>query len=228
MWYWYCLVAMLYALLASGAGRDRPGEHGDPPPLLPLRCSEAGAARAWNAGLALFSALGVAHLVPLLVDQLRRRSVADLLCDASYWIDDPWALAFVLSKVVELGDTLLLLSRGKPLSFLHVYHHSSVLVFSAHAYEVRNPAGIWYMVLNLMVHALMYTYYCAPRALRWLAPYLTLLQIQQMVVGGVVAASSLLLCDGQTRSVAASNALGIGLYGSYLLLFGRYFCRRYM
>ena len=145
---WYVGVATLYIFLASRSDG--------------LPACSAAAARRWNAALALFSALGVAQLAPLLLGQLRRRSAVDVLCDATYWIDDPWALAFVLSKVVELGDTVLLLARGKPLSFLHVYHHSSVLVFSAHAYHVRNPAGLWYMVLNLLVHSLMYTYYCAP------------------------------------------------------------------
>ena len=207
---WYVGVATLYIFLASRSDG--------------LPACSAAAARRWNAALALFSALGVAQLAPLLLGQLRRRSAVDVLCDATYWIDDPWALAFVLSKVVELGDTVLLLARGKPLSFLHVYHHSSVLVFSAHAYHVRNPAGLWYMVLNLLVHSLMYTYYCAPRALRWLAPYLTLLQLQQMVVGAAAAAAASLACGSGT----GSNLLGVGIYLSYLALFGQYFCHRYM
>ena len=48
---WYAVVAALYlgAVVPS------------PPLLLLLRCFPAGAARAWNACLALFSALGVLH-----------------------------------------------------------------------------------------------------------------------------------------------------------------------
>ena len=130
------------------------------------------AMRAWNGGLALFSVAGAAHLGPLLLRQLRQRHPVEVLCDASYWIDDPWACWFVASKVVEFGDTLLLRRRGRPVTFLHAYHHGSVLVYSAHALAVRNPVGIWFMALNLLVHAVMYAYYVAPQ--RWAAPLITL------------------------------------------------------
>ena len=38
-----------------------------------------------------------------------------------------WAHVFYLSKVYELGDTLLILLAHRPLTLLHVYHHAVVV-----------------------------------------------------------------------------------------------------
>ena len=45
-----------------------------------------------------------------------------------------------------------------------------------------------------------------------------------MVVGAAAAAAASLACGSGT----GSNLLGVGIYLSYLALFGQYFCHRYM
>ncbi|VDK55178.1 unnamed protein product [Gongylonema pulchrum] len=44
-----------------------------------------------------------------------------------------WACAFAASKIAELGDTIFLVMRKKPLAFLHWYHHAVVLIYSWNA-----------------------------------------------------------------------------------------------
>ena len=37
-----------------------------------------------------------------------------------------WICLFVFSKIFELGDTVLLILRKRPLSILHVWHHPRI------------------------------------------------------------------------------------------------------
>jgi hypothetical protein len=43
-----------------------------------------------------------------------------------------WSLMFGYSKVIELGDTLFIVLRKRPLVFLHYYHHAAVLIYTSH------------------------------------------------------------------------------------------------
>ncbi|XP_019418484.1 PREDICTED: elongation of fatty acids protein 3-like [Lupinus angustifolius] len=72
-----------------------------------------------------------------------------------------WAYIFYLSKFLELIDTLLIiLSRNfRRLSFLHVYHHATVLVMCylwLHTSQSLFPIAL---VTNASVHVIMYGYY---------------------------------------------------------------------
>ena len=185
------------------------------------RWLSARAARWWNTGLALFSIAGALSLTPL---AWAAAGTPGVLCASGYWIHNRWAAWFVWSKVVELGDTLVLVGRGRPVSFLHAYHHSSVLVFSSHAFATRNPVGFWYMWMNLVVHAVMYSYYAAHPRGRWLAPLITALQLAQMAAGFALAWAARRGCEAGR----ASNLAGIWIYGSYGALFAKYFYERYV
>ncbi|CAL1352659.1 unnamed protein product [Linum trigynum] len=73
-----------------------------------------------------------------------------------------WAHVFYLSKIYEYVDTLLIIlssSASRRLSFLHVYHHATVVVMcyiSLHTAQSMYP-GI--LVTNSVVHVVMYLYY---------------------------------------------------------------------
>ncbi|VDM46167.1 unnamed protein product [Toxocara canis] len=94
----------------------------------------------WNACLALFSAVGFIRFteetfVKDVVYSVTNLGMYRSLC---YTIHPKsvaafWALLFALSKIVELGDTLFIVLRKKPLIFLHYYHHAAVMIGSAHA-----------------------------------------------------------------------------------------------
>ncbi|VVA96705.1 unnamed protein product [Arabis nemorensis] len=72
-----------------------------------------------------------------------------------------WAQVFYLSKILEFVDTILII-LGKSiqrLSFLHVYHHATVVVMCFVWLRTRQsmfPVGI---MMNSTVHVIMYGYY---------------------------------------------------------------------
>ena len=71
-----------------------------------------------------------------------------------------WGWLMTLSKVVELGDTIFIVLRKSQLSFLHWYHHITVLVYTWYAITPRPSAlSIWFSSMNYTVHTIMYTYY---------------------------------------------------------------------
>ncbi|BFG15019.1 hypothetical protein CerSpe_012930 [Prunus speciosa] len=72
-----------------------------------------------------------------------------------------WAYIFYLSKIYEFVDTFLIILSGSlhRLTFLHVYHHTMVLVMCyiwLHTSQSLFPAVI---AANATVHVVMYTYY---------------------------------------------------------------------
>ncbi|XP_064276610.1 very long chain fatty acid elongase 4-like [Passer domesticus] len=97
---------------------------------------------------------------------------------------------FFFSKVIELLDTVFLILRKKQeqVTFLHVYHHSSML-FNWWSGVKYVPGGQAFFVgmLNSFVHIFMYGYYAlaslGPRMHRhlWWKRYLTILQLCQFV-----------------------------------------------
>uniref|UniRef100_A0A8C3MQ57 Elongation of very long chain fatty acids protein n=1 Tax=Geospiza parvula TaxID=87175 RepID=A0A8C3MQ57_GEOPR len=93
---------------------------------------------------------------------------------------------FFFSKVIELLDTVFLILRKKQeqVTFLHVYHHGSML-FNWWSGVKYVPGGQAFFVgmLNSFVHIFMYGYYAlaslGPRMRQhlWWKRYLTILQL---------------------------------------------------
>lgn len=87
----------------------------------------------WNVGLAAFSVIGFVSVAPNLILSLYRRGFEHTVCHTTAVINPNlslWAFVFTLSKVVELGDTAFIVLRKAPLSFLHWYHHMTVLFYT--------------------------------------------------------------------------------------------------
>ncbi|CAI0375740.1 unnamed protein product [Linum tenue] len=72
-----------------------------------------------------------------------------------------WAQIFYLSKYLEFGDTLLIiLSRSNQrLTFLHVYHHATVVVMCYLWLSTAQSLFPVALVTNATVHVVMYGYY---------------------------------------------------------------------
>ncbi|KAL9243716.1 hypothetical protein vseg_017571 [Gypsophila vaccaria] len=74
-----------------------------------------------------------------------------------------WAYVFYLSKFVEFFDTLLIILGGSKsmgrLSFLHVYHHATVVVMCYIWLETSQSLFVIALITNTSVHTVMYAYY---------------------------------------------------------------------
>lgn len=188
----------------------------------------------WNAALAVFSCVGSAATAAAMAQKVAANGLVASVCDDASWFHrDEMGVAlllFVLSKPCELGDTALLKLRGRPVPFLHWYHHITVMGYTWHAYVTRTSLGAWFATLNYAVHSIMYTYYALTQLPRFrarvapIAPLITIAQIVQMLLGLLVCAVA--MRTPGCRAHRANTALAIGIYASYAVLFVRFFFQR--
>lgn len=116
-----------------------------------------GVAFLWNLSLSLLSLLG---FLTVLIQQPRMLLVS---MHPERYFSPPVRVVitiFTLTKAVEFGDTLLLVLKKKPLSFLHLYHHLTVSLYCWHAQYINADFAHGFAIMNLAVHAVMYFYFC--------------------------------------------------------------------
>ncbi|KAL4240941.1 hypothetical protein ACF0H5_001724 [Mactra antiquata] len=192
----------------------------------------------WSGLLAIFSIIGTIRTVPELIWSLNTHGFEYSCCNSSYMgqgkVTSFWTYLFVLSKVLELGDTIFIVLRKQPLIFLHWYHHITVLMYVWYSYPERIASGRWFMVMNYTVHSLMYTYY-ALRAMKyqfpkWVNMFITSLQLMQMIGGIVVNVTAYYaLRDGRECQHSYKNIkYCLIMYFSYLVLFSHFFYTTYI
>lgn len=101
------------------------------------------------------------------------------------------AWLFLISKVVDLLDTIFMVLRKKyiHITFLHVYHHVNMVLFSWYYLKyIKGEQGILCGALNASVHVVMYSYYflsaLGPEVQKylWWKKYITKLQMVQFVM----------------------------------------------
>ncbi|XP_030604094.1 elongation of very long chain fatty acids protein 6-like isoform X2 [Archocentrus centrarchus] len=190
----------------------------------------------WSLSLAVFSIIGATRTAPYMFHILISSGFRQSICDQSFYngpVSKFWAYAFVLSKAPELGDTAFIVLRKQKLIFLHWYHHITVLLYSWYSYKDMVAGGGWFMTMNYIVHALMYSYYAARAAgLRVPRPFAVLItsaQIAQMAMGVTV---SVLVYGWMQQGDCPSSLDNITwaslMYFSYLLLFSNFFYQTYL
>ncbi|GMT23477.1 hypothetical protein PFISCL1PPCAC_14774, partial [Pristionchus fissidentatus] len=192
----------------------------------------------WNAALATFSIMGFLRMTPEWVWSwsAEGNSLKSSICGASYSMEVSgfWTNLFILSKVPELVDTVFIVLRKRPLLFLHWYHHITVLVYCWHSYQEHTGAGRWFIWMNYGVHAVMYSYYAARclkiRTPKFLAMFITILQISQMVVGVTISVAVYRIkSSGESCQQSWENLLlGSTIYFSYFILFCNFFYHTYL
>jgi len=86
----------------------------------------------WNFILFAFNTTWAFWISFLLFDLLRNDGIHGVICDPNerFWKGQGMFViwGFLMSKFMELGDTLFLALRKKPIIFLHWYHHITVLL----------------------------------------------------------------------------------------------------
>ncbi|KIJ10146.1 hypothetical protein PAXINDRAFT_172249 [Paxillus involutus ATCC 200175] len=144
-------------------------------------------------------------------------------------------------KYYEFVDTVFLALKKKPLSFLHVYHHSATAILAFVQLNGRATSTWVAAFLNLGVHVLMYYYYFAAAggAKLWWKKYLTTMQIFQFEVILAVAAfasyhyaaynwfPTVLPHKGDCTGSPTVGIVGAGIITSYLILFLKFFRKTY-
>ncbi|KAF8124311.1 GNS1/SUR4 membrane protein [Boletus edulis] len=87
-------------------------------------------------------------------------------------------------KYIEFLDTVFLVLKKRPLSFLHVFHHSTTALLTFLQHNAKF-SGAWAIIcLNLGVHVVMYYYYFATAGgtKLWWKRHLTTMQIVQFII----------------------------------------------
>lgn len=197
---------------------------------------------AWNFSLSLFSWIGAFRTAPQLYYNLMSYSLRSNMCDnpaALYGSGSTglWVQLFILSKFPELLDTFFIVIHKKPLIFLHWYHHITVLLYCWHSYVTTSPSGLFFVVMNYSVHAVMYGYYflmAVKMRPKWFNPIVvTFMQLSQMFVGvGVTIVAFYYykksIEEGKPCHIRKeNNVAAFIMYGSYFYLFAQFFVARY-
>ncbi|XP_058452860.1 elongation of very long chain fatty acids protein AAEL008004 [Malaya genurostris] len=139
---------------------------------------------------------------------------------------------FVL-KLVELLDTVFFVLRKKQnqVSFLHVYHHTIMAVFTwGYLKYLPGTQGAFLGFVNSFVHIVMYTYYLiaalGPRYHKylWWKKYMTTLQLTQF---GIMLVYLFLIITFQCsvpRSLSFFFVINVTIF---LFLFGNFYRKAY-
>ena len=191
---------------------------------------------AWNLFLAIFSILGAVRVYSEFVKSIEK-SFTYSICEIDFYDSERtalWAFLFAFSKIIELGDTSFLVLRKRPIIFLHVYHHVTVMIYCAYSYADFLSSGRWYGAMNYFIHSIMYAYYAFAALKLFRIPRLinisiTSLQILQMIAGLVITMVVIKFkFDEVPCHQSLSNAIMVWLmYFSYFVLFFQYFTKTY-
>ena len=122
---------------------------------------------------------------------------------------------FFCLKIIEWYDTLVLVVRGKPVSWLHYLHHMTTAIITG--LNQDSAMASMTVLTNTFVHALMYAYYCRP----WRAVRRWVTRIQIIQHAACVASGIYVLATADCRRANSTLAILAGLAGyiMYLTMF---------
>ncbi|CAO1432026.1 unnamed protein product [Diamesa tonsa] len=140
---------------------------------------------------------------------------------------------FYFSKCLEFMDTMffILRKKDKQLSFLHIYHHSTVFMIWWIGVKFV-PTGSTFLpaLVNAFIHVVMYSYYglaaIGPhmQPYLWWKKYLTVLQLAQFA-GAIILGMNAII-NGCDFPLWMQYLLCIYM-SSFLVLFGKFYVKEY-
>ncbi|CAD2090230.1 long chain fatty acid elongation enzyme, putative [Plasmodium vinckei brucechwatti] len=180
----------------------------------------------WNISLSFFSFLGVLFIILYDKNVLKYLILEEKEYSA---ITRAVICIFTLTKVVEYGDTLFLILKKKKLTFLHSYHHLSVVIYCLYSQKELVSHAHYFVFLNLIVHSIMYCYfgciYIIPKIVYRFRKLITCLQIFQMFIGIFISYYAIQNVDNH---VYVNNAIAsFTLYLTYAFLFLNFYFNNY-
>lgn len=184
----------------------------------------------WNSLLAVFSLFGSYYTF----NGFKALFYTDH-CEWTYennvWLNNKsgqWLFYFIVSKLVELGDTVFLAILGKPIPFLHWYHHILTVFMCFWGLIYVKPYQIVGPFTNYSIHSIMYSYYaCSAVGFYWkktYAQWITFSQTVQMILMFSYY-TYIWLKGGNCYTVTLVPI--IMMYSLYLILFMKYYINRY-
>ncbi|KFP29385.1 Elongation of very long chain fatty acids protein 6, partial [Colius striatus] len=190
----------------------------------------------WSFSLALLSTVASIRLWKHTLFIFSTKGLKQTMCSQSIYIHPLtklWIFLFVVTKLVELGDTMFIVLRKKPLIFLHWYHHAGTLMIAWYSYKEMAAGGPWPAVLNFSVHSIMYSYYTVKatgyRVPRLVCMTITSVQMLQMVMYMVMNVLLIIWKDERTCPTTWTFLSHSWLLSTtFLVLFGNYFFKTYL
>ena len=168
--------------------------------------------------------VGISYFV---VRDILKNGFYHSICSADVH-DNPYLHLFYyinyLLKFYEFLDTYIIILKKKPVIFLHWYHHAITALLTYIQQNDYTPVQWVPIVMNLVVHVVMYSYYLLSsfHFHVWWKRYLTLFQIVQFIVDlSVCGYCTIRLYDHPKSCVGTIRAAysGMGIIGSYFFLF---------
>ncbi|KAM9284734.1 very long chain fatty acid elongase 6-like [Morus bassanus] len=124
------------------------------------RCNEGAFFAAQTLAAAIFqellhgaSAIGAHWIWKQMVFILSTKGFKQSVCSQSFCIHSIskfWVYLFVLSKILELGDTVFIVLHKKKLMFLHWYHHITTLIITR--YPASSPWQSPFHMLQMLAY----------------------------------------------------------------------------
>merc|ERR1719215_247711 len=146
---------------------------------------------------------------------------------------------FYISKIWDFWDTIFIVlgKKWRQLSFLHVYHHTTIFLFYWLNANVFYDGDIYLtIVLNGFIHTVMYTYYfiCMHTKDRttgksipiWWKPFLTSFQLIQFTL--MMAQSSYLVFHGCDKLSLRVTRVYFVYIMTLFVLFAQFFVNSYL
>ncbi|NXX33719.1 ELOV6 protein, partial [Nicator chloris] len=190
----------------------------------------------WSFSLTLFSFIAACRIWKQLAFLLLTKGLKHSVCSQSFYVHPVsklWIYLFVVSKLVEMGDTLFIVLRKKKLTFIHWYHHLLTMVISWYGYKMMTIGIGWNAALNLVIHSVTYFYYTVTamgiRVPRSIAMLITTSQMVQMTVFIILNILAFFWRDDKLcRITWPVLFLSLFLYTTLLALFSNFFVKTYL